>query len=122
MKEKTTRTIRCAECSGPLTVHVDNVGTYAWDVCGDCLDKEHRRFVGTMRALARQQAERWEVVVGNIGTVYVGTDEREARSTFNRYRDISRGGTGQAAGEPVALLRGDEIAREYEGKGEAAEA
>ena len=54
------------------------------------------------------------VVVGNIGTVYDGDDEAEARSIYAEYETQSRGGYGRAAGEPVALLtHGDEILAEH---------
>jgi hypothetical protein len=54
-----------------------------------------------------------EVVVGNIGTVYVGRNHTLAGLEYDKYVDISKAGAGRGADEPVTLLSGDEILREY---------
>ena len=57
----------------------------------------------------------YTVTVGNIGTVYEGTSSREAAETFDEYRRQSHDNYGRAAGEPVTVMRDNEILREYEG-------
>ena len=59
--------------------------------------------------------KRWEVIVGNIGTVYSGSDEKQARKDYRDYVDISRAGAGSAGGEPVTLMRDGEPELEHEG-------
>jgi len=57
----------------------------------------------------------WEVVVGNVGTVYSGTNGAEARKTFLVYRKQSRTGQGRAAGEEVTLFKDGEPVESYWG-------
>ncbi len=57
----------------------------------------------------------FQVVVGNIGTVYDGPNGLEARVAFNQYVGHSRDGYGRAAGEPVTLWRDGEIEQEHMG-------
>lgn len=59
------------------------------------------------------ETTQWEVVVGNIGRVYEGTNGFEARKLFNIYVSQSQTGYGHAAGENVTLLRDRDIYREY---------
>ncbi len=58
----------------------------------------------------------YEVIVGNIGTVYSGSDESTARAQFEYYENDSRTGYGRAGGEDVTLLAGGEIIREHFGR------
>ncbi len=51
----------------------------------------------------------WETIVGNIGTVYSGTDEDEAQRKHDIYVEQSQGGYGRAAGETVTIMRDGEI-------------
>lgn len=62
----------------------------------------------------------WQVIVGNVGTVYDGPSRRDAYATFNTYRNDSARGIGRAAGEPVTLLRDGDVFREHLPKQEAA--
>ena len=55
----------------------------------------------------------WTVVVGNIGTVYSGPDEVEARRRWEEYTKQSESGYGRAAGEDVTLLVDGVVAKEY---------
>jgi hypothetical protein len=55
----------------------------------------------------------WEVVVGNIGTVYSGPDEQEAQDVYNTYVDQSLSGAGRGVGEDVVLMKDGEIAQEH---------
>jgi len=48
--------------------------------------------------------ENWQVIVGNVGTVYDGTSETAARLNFKEYREIADGTRGRAAGESVYLM------------------
>ena len=52
----------------------------------------------------------WEVVVGNVGTVYSGPSEEEARAVYSEY-EMGRGG--RATGEPVTMMHDGEIVEEY---------
>ena len=56
----------------------------------------------------------FEVVVGNVGIVYAGSDNSEADLFFFTYRDDSAAGYGCAAFETVTLLQDGEIIREFE--------
>ena len=40
-----------------------------------------------------------QIIVGNIGTVYSGTDAQEAERKFNSYTEQSMFGSGRAGGE-----------------------
>jgi hypothetical protein len=46
----------------------------------------------------------WQVVVGNIGTVFDGTRESAARVVFKDYVILSKSNNGRAGGESVTLL------------------
>lgn len=63
---------------------------------------------------------RWQVVVGNVGTVYDGDHRPTAMSTYIAYRSASLTGKGRAAHEPVTLMRDDEVFRQTEGSSEDA--
>jgi hypothetical protein len=55
----------------------------------------------------------YDVIVGNIGTVYSGPSRREAERRYNEYVEQSQTNDGRAAGEPVALMRDNDIFMEY---------
>lgn len=57
--------------------------------------------------------DRWTVLVGNVGTVYTGTDESEARRLYADWVDCSANDAMRAYGETVTLMRGDDIEREH---------
>lgn len=57
---------------------------------------------------------RFEVIVGNIGSVFTGEHEGNARRLFNSWRKLSINGQGRAAGEPVYLLMDDELVKEHD--------
>lgn len=56
----------------------------------------------------------YEVIVGNIGTVYKGGDKQVAIATFEEYKRQSADGYGRAAGEPVSLLFEEEVIDEFD--------
>ncbi|HET9536988.1 MAG TPA: hypothetical protein VFP43_16890 [Mesorhizobium sp.] len=58
---------------------------------------------------------RYQVVVGNIGTVYDGPSFLDASFHLAAYRLQSQSGRGRAGGETVTLLRDGEILEEYLG-------
>ena len=55
----------------------------------------------------------FEVVVGNIGNVYTGTNQEDARDTFAEYKKQSKSGKGRAAGEDVTLFKDGEPIDEW---------
>ncbi len=57
----------------------------------------------------------YEVIVGNVGTVYTGESRREARLTFACYLDHSKSNYGRCAGESVTLLLNGEEVSFYQG-------
>jgi hypothetical protein len=54
-----------------------------------------------------------EIVVGNIGTVYTGMDEVEARQTYITYVEQSINGVGRAANEHVVWLKDGDMYIEH---------
>ena len=56
------------------------------------------------------------VHVGNIGTVYTGTNGFEAIKVFNTYAGKSKRCEGMCSRENVTLLKNNEVYREFEGK------
>ena len=59
---------------------------------------------------------RYQVVVGNVGTVYDGDDRQESRMKFTGYRSMSKGDYGRASGESVYLMDDGEIVLEFVGR------
>jgi hypothetical protein len=57
----------------------------------------------------------WQVIVGNIGTVYDGDHRPTAMATYAAYRSASRTGRGRGAHEEVTLMRDDEVYRNTPG-------
>jgi len=57
---------------------------------------------------------RYQVVVGNIGTVFDGNDAGSALDNYKDYVNMSERGEGRAAGEHVALIVDGEVADENE--------
>lgn len=56
----------------------------------------------------------YEVVVGNIGTVYSGHSKAKATLEYNGYVRDSKFGPGRASGESVTLFIDGEIGRDYQ--------
>ena len=57
----------------------------------------------------------YEVIVGNIGTVYSGRDIDAATVKYYAYVDLSKSDYGRAAGEAVTLTRNGDILAEHAG-------
>lgn len=59
--------------------------------------------------------DKYQVIVGNIGTVYSGGNYRQASRKFTTYVEQSKERYGRAAGENVTFLCDGEIEREHVG-------
>ena len=57
--------------------------------------------------------EKYQVLVGNIGTVYEGLDPVVADKIYREYKRQSKSGYGMVALEDVVLLEDDEIICEH---------
>lgn len=57
---------------------------------------------------------KYEVVVGNIGTVHLGNNRREALRIFREYRDMSLTGMGRAGLESVWVYEDTEPMEEFD--------
>ena len=56
----------------------------------------------------------FEVIVGNIGTVYSGNNYMQAVSKYSAYVKLALSITGRASGESVVLMKHGDILREHE--------
>lgn len=52
----------------------------------------------------------YQVIVGNIGTVYSGNTEQTACDIFDEYVKMSQAPYGRASGESVTLMMDGEVA------------
>ncbi len=57
-----------------------------------------------------------QVIVGNIGMIYNGVSEIEARNCFVYYQDTSMCNLGRAAGESVTWYVDGEVFKEHIGQ------
>ena len=57
--------------------------------------------------------DRHEVIVGNIGSVYLGNSLKEALEAYASYRRSSQMGIGRGSHEPVTLMTDGEPEKEY---------
>ena len=55
----------------------------------------------------------WEVIVGNVGTVFMGENGFNAIKTYNKCIASSKSGYGRMSGESVYLIKDGEINKEY---------
>jgi hypothetical protein len=65
--------------------------------------------------MARTKTARYEVIVGNIGSVYSGGFYDSSLDAFTIYKNKSINGVGRASGESVTIMRDGDIHREYIG-------
>lgn len=56
----------------------------------------------------------YEVVIGNIGTIWTGATLKNALREFHGYRLVSQSGKGPAGGEDVTLFKDGELVKEYQ--------
>jgi hypothetical protein len=54
----------------------------------------------------------YDVIVGNVGTVYRGNSEKDARAIFRDYVGAAQTDRGRASGEAVTLMRDGDIIEE----------
>lgn len=73
------------------------------------LEKSH----GKYKVTHNPAKHKYEVIVGNIGSVYSGGSHDYAMKHFRRYKDLSKSNEGRAAGEDVNLVIDGEIAEAY---------
>ena len=59
---------------------------------------------------------KYEVIVGNVGTIYQGDNLASARKEYKAYVKISKEGYGRAGNEEVTLFDGGDILEEYHPK------
>ena len=59
--------------------------------------------------------KKYQVIVGNIGTVIDTDDKAEAYQTYHEYIGLSVSYGGRCSGESVALMTNDDIEAEYLG-------
>lgn len=65
------------------------------------------------KPLRSKYLPRYEVIVGNVGTVYSGDDTGRAYKTYWEYVSLSKTGHGRAGAEGVSLLVDNEPVHEY---------
>jgi hypothetical protein len=53
--------------------------------------------------------DHYELIVGNVGVVYRGNDGIHARNLWAEYVHYSQQDRGRVAGEPITLLKNDNI-------------
>lgn len=58
---------------------------------------------------------KYQVVVGNIGTVYDGDNKKKAYTLFKEYCSLSKDNYGRAAGEDVALFEDGHLEEDFLG-------
>ena len=59
------------------------------------------------------QENRWEVLVDNVGIVFIGENGFNAVKSFNECVSLSKGKYGRMSGENVYLIKNGEINKEY---------
>jgi hypothetical protein len=62
-----------------------------------------------------KEMSKFQVIVGNIGTVYDGNNYMQAMAAYSVYIRQSRNNYGRAAGEDVAVMHNGEPTHEYFG-------
>lgn len=74
----------------------------------------------TRKQASKREKHDYEVVVGNVGTVYSGRSLKKALAKFRAYVEESKAGApdgsaGRASGEDVTLFRDGDIFEEHVG-------
>ena len=59
--------------------------------------------------------DKYTVIVGNIGTVYIGNSFKESQHAYEYYIKMSEKNMGRCAGESVVWFRDEEVYKEYIG-------
>ena len=55
----------------------------------------------------------WQVIVDNVGTVFIGINGFNAIKCFNECVSLSKAAYGRMSGESVYLIKNGEINKEY---------
>ena len=55
----------------------------------------------------------WEVIVDNVGTVFIGENGFNANKTYNECVSLSKEKYGRMSGDSVYLIKNGEINKEY---------
>ena len=63
--------------------------------------------------MARQKKPHYEVIVGNVGSVYSGKDKAEAERVYAEYVEQSNSLLGRAGGEEVTMMVDGELEKEH---------
>jgi len=101
---------------GAFTVHELQVEADGYEQAVErCYETHEHIHVEAITPLTLAPIRNYEVVVGNIGRVWNGTDEARACACFDDYREQSRRGIGRAAGESVILFADGEPIAEHDG-------
>ena len=58
---------------------------------------------------------KYTVIVGNLGTVYVGSNLVGAKEAFREYKNQSKNKYGRVAGESVVMMKNGELKKEFIG-------
>jgi hypothetical protein len=110
--------VLCADCANSEEAVNADESDKQWHIVGadcnyedDCMHCAHCN----KQIEPAYPADKWEVIVGNVGTVYSGSDESAARAKFASYVEISNGGAGRAGGESVTLMKDGDISEEHAG-------
>lgn len=69
--------------------------------------------------MRKEGAVKFEVVVGNVGTIYSGENACAAHGTYRDAMILSASKQGRASGESITLLQDGEVVKKYEGEGAA---
>lgn len=87
-------------------------GIYQKDLNGDSLDRLTSEMLEEIGITLTVESE-YDVIVGNIGTIYTGSSEADARTIYADYVQTSIAGFGRAGNEPVTLMKDGEISEEH---------
>lgn len=91
-------------------------GIYSKDLNGDYLERLTAEMCADIGiVLEIPPLHYYEVICGNIGTVYSGTDFDKADDTYREYVNQSMAGYGRAAEESVSLMENGEPIKEHFG-------
>ena len=71
-------------------------------------------YLGDILAInGKKRMNTFEIIVGNIGNVFIGEHENNARKCFNECVELSKNKYGRWANEPVTLMRNGEPIKEH---------
>jgi len=73
-------------------------------------------FPGFQHVASKRRAAKYEVIVGNVGTVFEGNNQAEAEEEYQDYVVMAKEAHGRPAGESVTLTREGEPWQEHPGR------